>query len=574
MTNRIDRFGQEPVIVVGSGIAGLLLAIELADEGCRVVLVTKGRLEESNTAWAQGGLAAVTGLNAADSKEQHLADTIAAGDGLSDRVVAERIIADGAALVQRLAHHGVEFDPTSLALEGGHRLARVLHSADATGRAIIDALISTVKKHKLIRVMESCILQKILVENNRACGILVIDLGSEQEPAPIDPESVAANATVSGSFERRTGSLANSPRTFVVEGRAVVLATGGLGQVYARTTNPGTATGDGIIAAYQAGAHLADLEFVQFHPTALHLPGAPAFLISEAARGAGAVLLNKEGDRFLHKYHPSAELATRDIVSRAIFTNMQEERTDHVWLDMRSIGEEKLLKLFPNIVARLRTFGIDPLTAPVPVSPAAHYFMGGILSDEAGRTTLDGLFAIGECASTGLHGANRLASNSLLEGGVMALKLARVLSNKFDRAGRRPLDVKLLGLKTAVTREKNVEKEKRGTSDDDMVRFERFDGEQLRHDLLTAAGLVRSEQSLITLLNKYSESPSTMLSLLIARSALLRNESRGAHWRQDYPTKNDGQFRARQVVDKNGSQWMKITGTAPGVLPVPAASRG
>lgn len=595
MKNRVDRFNESPIIVVGSGIAGLLLSIELADEGRDVIMVTRGRLEESNTAWAQGGLAAVTDMNTADTKEQHLADTIAAGDGLTDTIVAERIIADGAKLVNSLALHGVNFDADSLALEGGHRLARVLHSADATGRAIVDALISAVKQRKRVKIVENCLLKEILVENDRVCGIIAsctIIVGPKAVGAAFG--GIAAGVTpalgtatggtaVSGTLKQfnapvlRTSSADHaesgcaSEGDIVIEGDVIVLATGGLGQVYSRTTNPSTATGDGIAAAFRAGAHLADLEFVQFHPTALHLPGAPAFLVSEAARGAGAVLLNKNAERFMHKYHPSGELATRDIVSRAIFSNMLEEKTDCAWLDMRPIGAKKLLAKFPNIVAKLRTFGIDPLVDTVPVSPAAHYFMGGILADEVGRTTLSGLFAIGECASTGLHGANRLASNSLLEGGVMALKLAQLIAKGFEKEIRAPLKVFT----------KPLEYGNQSTDQDSLYinladSIDAWSGkspaelaESFRRDLFGAAGLVRSESGLTTLINTYRHAPQAVpftLGLLIANSALLREESRGAHWRSDYPARNDGRFNARLVVGKEGATWLPLNATV-----VPAA---
>lgn len=595
MKNRVDRFNESPIIVVGSGIAGLLLSIELADEGRDVIMVTRGRLEESNTAWAQGGLAAVTDMNTADTKEQHLADTIASGDGLTDTIVAERIIADGAKLVNSLALHGVNFDADSLALEGGHRLARVLHSADATGRAIVDALISAVKQRKRVKIVENCLLKEILVENDRVCGIIAsctIIAGPKAVGAAFG--GIAAGVTpalgtatggtaISGTLKQfnapvlRTSSADHaesgcaSEGDIVIEGDVIVLATGGLGQVYSRTTNPSTATGDGIAAAFRAGAHLADLEFVQFHPTALHLPGAPAFLISEAARGAGAVLLNKNAERFMHKYHPSGELATRDIVSRAIFSNMLEEKTDCAWLDMRPIGAKKLLEQFPNIVAKLRTFGIDPLADTVPVSPAAHYFMGGILADEVGRTTLSGLFAIGECASTGLHGANRLASNSLLEGGVMALKLAQLLAKGFEKEIRAPLKVftRPLEYGNQSTDQDSLYINLAGSIDAWSGKPPAELAESFRRDLFGAAGLVRSESGLTTLINTYRHAPQAVpftLGLLIANSALLREESRGAHWRSDYPARNDGRFNARLVVGKEGATWLPLNATV-----VPAA---
>lgn len=572
MTNKNFRFKAEPVIVIGSGIAGLLLSIELSEAGCKVKLVTKGALEESNSAWAQGGLAAVTGANAADSKEQHLLDTLAAGDGLTDPDVAEHITADGARLVHRLAKYGVAFDPTSLALEGGHRMARVLHTADSTGRTIIDALIKTARACSNIEIVEHCFLKEILVDSGSKRAIGIVALVSSPEAGL---------------------------RETVITGRAVVLATGGLGQVYARTTNPMTATGDGIAAAYRAGAHLVDMEFVQFHPTALHLDGAPAFLISEAARGAGAVLLDKNGDRFAQMYHAAGELATRDIVSRAIHCCMKEQNTNHVWLDMRRLGEKKLLEHFPSIVAKLRSFGLDPVKEFVPVSPAAHYFMGGIYADEYGRTTVQNLFAIGECASTGLHGANRLASNSLLEGGVMALKLAVILSipeSSINAALRIGSNGQVFHSLTG-----SIKTPLGSLTARDSLRCppinphfvpDGFDRDHFRRLMLSNAGLVRTEQGLDEIL-QYGKtlSPQTvsdpvlpkanfesaadiesdatyLLGMLIAQSALIRRESRGAHWRQDHPVLDDNNYRSRLLTDLSGYQWMPITN----VLPQPMVS--
>lgn len=568
MTNQYSRFKDQPVIVIGSGIAGLLLSIELADAGCKVKLVTKGSLEQSNSAWAQGGLAAVTGANGADSKEQHLLDTIAAGDGLTDPAVAEHITADGAGLVHKLAKHGVAFDQSSLALEGGHRMARVLHTADSTGRTIIDALIKAALDRSNIEIIEHCFLKEILTDglqadSKRVCGV------------------VALLSTTADSDSRE----------IVIEGRAVVLATGGLGQVYARTTNPMTATGDGIAAAYRAGAKLVDMEFVQFHPTALHLDGAPAFLISEAARGAGAVLLDKNGDRFAQLYHSAGELATRDIVSRAIHCCMNEQSTNHVWLDMKRMGEKKLLEQFPSIVAKLRSFGLDPAKEFVPVSPAAHYFMGGIYADEYGRTTLQNLFAIGECASTGLHGANRLASNSLLEGGVMALKLAEILSlpSGSSSAALNPgfaNNKKLAGSTKIAFSSSTALDFTRFAAADPNYTPDSFDRESFRQLMLSNAGLVRTEDGLNEILrygqrqspptvidgslhNKNNfrsgiESDATyLLGKLIAQAALIRRESRGAHWRQDYPVLDDYQYKSRLLTDLSGYQWMPITSVLP-----------
>lgn len=574
MTNKNNRFKEEPVIVIGSGIAGLLLSIELAEAGCKVKLVTKEAVDQSNSAWAQGGLAAVTGANVADSKEQHLADTIAAGDGLTDPIVAERITADGARLVHRLAKHGVAFDQSSLSLEGGHRMARVLHSADSTGRTIIDALIKTALGCPSIEIIEHCFLKSILTESSSSTVIA--------------PKTSGIVALMTNEHD---GTDKTSVREIVIEGRAVVLATGGLGQVYARTTNPKTATGDGIAAAYRAGAHLVDMEFVQFHPTALHLEGAPAFLISEAARGAGAVLLDKNGDRFAQWYHADGELATRDIVSRAIHFSMSEQNTDHVWLDMRRLGEKKLLDQFPNIVGKLRSFGLDPVRELVPVSPAAHYFMGGIYADEFGRTSVQNLFAIGECASTGLHGANRLASNSLLEAGVMALRLAEVLSHDGRSAALRIEGSNNIG---------QINRSYRSPGSLDLRHFPKaidpnflpkhFDSEFFANLMLSNAGLVRTEESLLNIL-KYGESESPLLvpeidssdmaitansvtteiekkatyllGMMIAQAALIRQESRGAHWRQDYPILDANRFESRLFSARSGYEWRPISNVVP-----------
>ncbi len=585
MTNRNDGFKNEPVIVIGSGIAGLLLSIELAESGCKVKLLTKGSLNQSNTAWAQGGLAAVTGGNVADSKEQHLADTLASGDGLTDPIVAERITGDGAKLVYKLAQHGVAFDPSSLALEGGHHMARVLHTADATGRTIVAGLIKTALSKSNIEIVENCFLKQIITESNisnisntpgRAVGVIAIMGGASMDP------------------DKDAGSSADARESHEVfiSGRAIVLATGGLGQVFARTTNPGTATGDGIAAAYKAGAHLADMEFVQFHPTALHLEGAPAFLISEAARGAGAVLLDKHGDRFAHLYHSAGELATRDIVSRAIHMCMKEQNTQNVWLDMRRLGEKALLHQFPTIVAKLRTFGLDPVTEFVPVSPAAHYFMGGILADEFGRTTVQNLYAIGECACTGLHGANRLASNSLLEGGVMALNLAELLSNHCT--------TKSLDLPIATPSALHLDARVTASIDPNFIPAN-FQREEFKTLLLHNVGLVRNADSLSQVLQKYKtpapnavadeqsaqssiqtkdlntaaqiESAATyLLGMLITQSAQLRQESRGAHWRQDYPKTDDIHYRSRLLWHSAGYSWMALEGSIPQINTSPVAA--
>ncbi len=573
MKNRRNYRDNEPVIIIGSGIAGLLLAIDLADRGIKSIVVTKGSVDLSNTAMAQGGLAAVTGANASDSTDHHLLDTIISGDGLSDYRVSRSIINQGGALVRKLVSLGVNFDFSSLALEGGHSLSRVVHSADATGRAIIQGLTRRAAAHKLIAILENCFLQEIILTDEvaaaagkgrgnysafatgQACGVRVLKF---------DGSGVASFQTIYGG--------------------AVVLATGGLGQIYGRTTNPISATGDGIATAYRAGACLADMEFVQFHPTALHLKGAPAFLISEAVRGSGAVLLDKRGERFVGKYSSRGELSTRDIVSRAIFWNMQEEESEHVWLDLSPIGSEAIATKFPNIVAKLSQYGIDALREPIPVSPAAHYFMGGILADSCGRTTVANLFAIGECACTGLHGANRLASNSLLEGGAMAMNLAQHLSRRGN--DRSPLNV-CGSLRSGREAPLDLQASAGHRSDTNQLRSSK---DSFQADLLKQVGLVRSNDELLKFINKYSamtafSSPEStgvagelesenmiLLGKLIAYSALMRRESRGAHWRQDFAEKNDEQYRARLIHQKHAQGWLAVPACSEQEAAISAAS--
>ncbi len=525
-TNIISRYD---AVIVGSGIAGLMLALELDAEGMRAALICKGRLEDSNTSWAQGGIAITTGENPLDNSWQHLADTISAGAGLCDVQVASGIIEDGRELFTKLERLGCGFDregsKLSLAREGGHSQSRVLHVKDASGRAISQTLIANIRKSKRIALFEEMFAVDLLSSDGRCTGLRVL-----KEDALID---------------------ILAPR--------VILASGGLGQVFERTTNPRVATGDGIAMAYRAGATLVDMEFVQFHPTALYLPGAPASLITEAVRGAGAHLLDSSGNRFMFGFHKDGELATRDIVSRGIAAIMKQENQNFVHLDLRPIGAKKILEEFPNIVAACRNWGIDPLERSIPVSPAAHYFMGGIWTDEFGHTSIEGLYAIGECASSGFHGANRLASNSLLEGGVSALRVARaiVAEGKFGP------------LKAAA----NVTRIPRISTSSIFVpsRIEEF-----KHQMSSVAGLIRDEQALVKLLNDINASKPIKpvlrqrtieaanigtLGALIAESALLRKESRGAHFRADFPARDDMNFLGRITVSLSGSKFVPMKET-------------
>ena len=384
------------VLVVGGGIGGLWTAVRAAEAGHSVELVTKAELADGNTRHAQGGIAAA--LFPDDSVERHYADTIAAGAGLSDPAAVRVLCDEGPARVRDLIRFGVAFDRGDSGLERGleaaHSRARVLHAGgDATGAAIESALVATVRR-RAVHVHEGTMLADLLVEHGRAVGARL---------------------------------LAASGALVEVRADAVVLATGGSGCLYRHTTNPDVATGDGVAAAYRAGAAVADLEFVQFHPTALAAPGTP--LISEAVRGEGAVLVDELGERFLREVDPRAELAPRDVVARAVWRRMAEQGGRPVLLDATALGAGFLAQRFPGLDAACRGAGYDWSTSPVPITPAAHYAMGGVATDLDGRTTLPGLFAVGEAARTGVHGANRLASNSLLEAAVFADRASRALAS-------------------------------------------------------------------------------------------------------------------------------------------------
>ncbi|MGQ9732891.1 MAG: L-aspartate oxidase, partial [Candidatus Zipacnadales bacterium] len=377
---RIDEYGLHNVdadfLVVGSGVAGLWTALRLA-ERARVALVTKDRLLESSTFYAQGGIAVA--LYPEDSPEQHRADTLAAGAGLCDEPAVDILTREGPRLIERLVEMGAQFDMAgdrfALAREAAHRSNRILHAdGDATGREVESVLAEQVRSVERIQPYERLFVKHLLLREDRSCGgVLATDLAS------------------------RTDVL--------IRARATVLATGGIGGVYGVTTNPPVTTGDGLALAYRAGAALQDLEFVQFHPTALALPGVSRFLISEAARGEGAVLRNHAGERFMLRYHPDAELAPRDIVSRAIWQEMANSGHSNVFIDFTGLQAEVVTKRFPTIAAHCRELGKDITTDLIPVAPAAHYLMGGISTDLHGRTTVPGLYACGECASCGVHGA-------------------------------------------------------------------------------------------------------------------------------------------------------------------------
>ncbi|HEU0041003.1 MAG TPA: L-aspartate oxidase [Jiangellaceae bacterium] len=518
------------VVVVGSGIAGLTTALEARKAG-HVLLVTKTRLAAGSTAWAQGGIAAALGPE--DTPEQHLHDTLVAGVGLCDEDTVRTLVTEGPRRVRELAALGADFELSadgSIALtrEGGHRRDRIAHAGgDATGKEISRALIEAlraVQEDPDIEVIEHALVTDVLTDaSGRACGVGLHVIGEGR----IDGVGAAL-------------------------GKAVVLATGGLGQVYASTTNPAVSTGDGVAAALRAGAEIADLEFVQFHPTVLWLGRSATGqqpLISEAVRGEGAVLRDVEGRRFMVGRHELAELAPRDVVAKGVVTAMAETGAEHVWLDARRLGRTFLEERFPTIMARCRSYGIDPATALVPVAPAQHYASGGIRTDQRGRTSVPGLYACGEVSCTGVHGANRLASNSLLEGLVWGHRIAADLAETV--AGTR-------------TGEPVTRTGRHGLLDADARPF-------VQSAMTAGAGVLRSAGSLDTLrarlaglaAERQSGVPSPeawettnlhTVAVALGRHAALREETRGGHWREDFPQRDDDRWRGHLVstVDPDG----------------------
>ncbi len=519
---RMEAQGSPEFIVVGAGIAGLRAAITLAAYG-RVLAITKEQLGESNTSYAQGGIAVA--MSGAEDVEEHWADTRSAGDGLVDREAAHLLVAEGPARVEELLRWGTGFDkhPATgvllLTREGAHSRNRILHAnGDATGAEIGRALLAHARTHPNIDLLEWTTCTDLLLdEDNRVTGVALVDRDGRQTE---------------------------------VHARAVLLASGGAGQVYSDTTNPAVATGDGIAAAYRAGAAIVDMEFYQFHPTALSLPGVPRFLLSEALRGEGAWLRNDRGERFMEHYHPLLELAPRDVVARAITREgmggpVPNASERPVYLDMRHLAEQEpgldLAARFPGISAFLAKHGLLLSRDLIPVRPAAHYLMGGVETDMDGRTSLAGLFAAGEVACTGVHGANRLASNSLLEGLVFGARAAEaMLGETAQFAGKSHASrVPYPAAASAGALRHTLQAEM--WRDAGLLR----DGDGLRR-AEACLGELRA-RSLSRLVEPPSRATAELRNLfdvseLIVRSAAARHESRGAHYRNDFPQRDDAQF--------------------------------
>jgi len=541
-------FSQKPipinnwdVIVVGAGAAGLMTCLELP-ASLKVLLLNRNTSKVSSSRWAQGGIASV--IRQDDSFDLHAYDTLKAGDGLCDFQAVEMLVKEAPGCVDRLQNLGMIFDQSSdqlaTTLEAAHSRRRVLHVKDRTGRALVEVLEDHIENKKNILHCRGVRVTKLLIENEECKGVQVLD---------------GANS-------------------YFIQARAVVLATGGGGHLFTNTTNPAQSSGEGIALAWKAGAAIEDLEFVQFHPTALKFYGAPCFLISEALRGEGAILVDKNGESPV-KNLKDRDLATRDQVSRAIMKNMVDNNVDHVGLDLRYIDPEKIVERFPTILSRCLDYGVNPLNEVIPVAPAAHYWMGGVKTDLNASTTRKGLYAVGEVASTGVHGANRLASNSLMECLVFARKMSSIVLNdrpkfvRFDRSSQK-FDIqdpkedqiskivekidqlrKLCWSNLGVSRNKENMSKFLQITQDDMAQLQ-------KNDLLNKLEKIKLDQTI-----KFSERNRRALNLLLdlknrqittitlINACLFREESRGGHHRVDFPEKDKKwECHTRQKLDQ------------------------
>lgn len=487
-------------VVIGSGIAGLRAAIGLS-EGGSVIVLTKDRVSESNTEYAQGGIAVV--LSDDDQIELHFQDTLEAGAGLCDKGAVRILVEEGPKYITELINWGTSFDKEGGKLlftkEAAHSRHRILHAhGDSTGREIVRGLLAHARTIEKIKIIPHAITLDLITNGDQVIGIKYLDIENNR--------------------------LCN------IYAKAIVLATGGAGQLYVHTTNPDVATGDGIGMAYRAGAKIADMEFVQFHPTALNVTGAPNFLLSEAMRGEGGYLINSEGNRFMGKYDEREELAPRDIVSRAIVSEMRQTNSKTVYLDVTHLKSSYLKERFPKIFLTCLNYNHDITKDLIPVSPAAHYVMGGVRTDTMGRTSLLGLYSAGEVASTGVHGANRLASNSLLEGLVFGARAAKAV---LEDDNKLPIKIEKQPLEENLTDYK-INQTIRG---------------QVSQLMWEQVGLIRSANGLKIALERLDEIAKEPTNLLtknylavaqtIARAAYFRQESRGGHYREDFPKRSD-----------------------------------
>ncbi len=507
-------------IVIGSGVAGLRASIELAQSGARVTVLTKDKAQESNTEYAQGGVAVV--LSDDDNAELHEEDTLIAGAGLCDVEAVATLVNDGTKYIKQLIEWGIEFDreggKLAFTQEAAHSRRRILHAhGDSTGKEIVRALIARARQEKNIVLMPFANTESLIVNDGRCVGVRFLD------------------------------PILRAPREIFA--RAVILCTGGAGQLYLHTTNPPVATGDGMAMAYFAGAEMADMEFVQFHPTALSVENAPRFLLSEAMRGEGGILRNKFGTRFMGDYDERLELAPRDIVSRSIVAEMRKTGTRHVLLDMTALSEDFLKERFPKIYETCQFYDLNIAKDLLPVSPASHYCMGGIRTDLHGRSTIAGLYAAGEVSCTGVHGANRLASNSLLEGLVFGARAGEsAVADNYE-----------LRITNDQSRNRKPEtgNQKPETSISTAVK------KRVKRVMWERVGILRDKDSLNRALQEFEQIEQSnlgtssrnfvTLAKLVAAAALWREESRGGHFRNDFPERDDANF-DKHSIQKLGAE--------------------
>ena len=530
-------------LVIGSGIAGLSYALKVAKFG-KVTIITKKQIQKTNTALAQGGVAAVFGK--IDSFDLHIKDTLSAGDGLCDREVAKMIVKDGPERIKELVKQGANFNKDgkgeydfSLGQEGGHSAKRIVYAHDLTGKEIEDTLVKNVEQNKNITILE----------NHIAVNLITLSSSIRSGLITTQHENICCGAYV---LNNKSGEI----ETFYAG--ITLLATGGASKVYLYTSNPDIATGDGIAMAYRAGACVANLEFVQFHPTCLYHPEAKNFLISEAVRGEGAVLIDSEGKRFMGKYSPDKDLACRDIVARAIDTELKKTGADSVFLDITHKDSDFIRKRFPNIYSKCLGYGIDMTKEPIPVVPAAHYMCGGVATDLNGKTDIQRLYAVGETACTGFHGANRLASNSLLEALVYSQRAYQASIEEF----------KTIENKVSPTLELWDEAD---TTDSDEAIVVTHNWDEIRRLMWNYVGIVRSDkrleraqrriQNIQEEINEYYWNFKVTADLielrnlatvaeLIVKSALMRKESRGLHYNIGYPQKDDKNWLKPTILKK------------------------
>ncbi|MFJ6464480.1 L-aspartate oxidase [Streptomyces sp. NPDC091387] len=518
------------VVVVGSGVAGLTTALRCAAAGLATVVVTKARLDDGSTRWAQGGVAAALGEG--DTPEQHLDDTLVAGAGLCDEAAVRTLVTEGPDAVRRLIGIGAHFDTTddgdiALTREGGHHRRRIAHAGgDATGAEISRALVEAVRSAALHTVENALVLDLLTDAEGRTAGVTLHVMGEGQH------DGVGA-----------------------VHAPAVVLATGGMGQVFSATTNPPVSTGDGVALALRAGAEVSDLEFVQFHPSVLFLGAGSEGqqpLVSEAVRGEGAHLVDAHGTRFMVGQHELAELAPRDIVAKAIIRQMQLHDTEHMYLDARHFGAEMWEQRFPTILAACRAHGIDPVTEPIPIAPAAHHASGGVRTDLRGRTTVPGLYACGEVACTGVHGANRLASNSLLEGLVFAERIAADIVADRPRAGAEavvphPVTSPLLAPEARGTIQRIMTRGAGVLRSADSLATAADELEDLHRSAFLKAGAAEPKLA-VPGVEAWEVTNLLLVSRVLVAAARQREETRGCHWREDRPERDDENWRRHLVV--------------------------